>query len=154
MINDLEVQRIHHADNLPDDTAIQRWVDATLADHGRDTELVVRIVDKAESAELNQLYRHKSVPTNILSFPADLPPELELNLLGDLVVCAPVLAQEALEQHKALHDHWAHIIIHGVLQLLGYDHLDEAEAELMESQEIRILQDLNIQNPYQQDNDE
>lgn len=154
MINDLEVQRIHHADNLPDDTAIQRWVDAALADHGRDTELVVRIVDNAESAELNQLYRHKSGPTNILSFPADLPPELELNLLGDLVVCAPVLAQEALEQHKALHDHWAHIIIHGVLHLLGYDHLDEAEAELMESQEIRILQDLNIQNPYQQDNDE
>lgn len=154
MINDLEVQRIHHADKLPDDIAIQRWVDAALADHGRDTELVVRIVDSAESAELNQLYRHKSGPTNILSFPADLPPELELNLLGDLVVCAPVLAQEALEQHKALHDHWAHIIIHGVLHLLGYDHLDEAEAELMESQEIRILQDLNIQNPYQQDNDE
>ncbi|MDD1625774.1 MAG: rRNA maturation RNase YbeY, partial [Methylococcaceae bacterium] len=107
-----------------------------------------------ESAELNEQYRHKQGPTNILSFPVEVPFGIELNLLGDLVVCAPVLEKEALEQHKALTDHWAHIIVHGVLHLLGYDHIDDKEAELMENKEITILNKLNIKNPYLQDNDE
>jgi len=83
-----------------------------------------------------------------LSFPADIPEGIGLNLLGDLVVCAPVLEREALEQHKPLAHHWAHIIIHGVLHLLGYDHLTEEDADLMENKEINILQKLNITNPY------
>ena len=114
----------------------------------------MRIVDEQESAELNEQYRHKQGPTNILSFPVEVPDGIELNLLGDLVVCAPILEKEALEQHKALADHWAHIIVHGVLHLLGYDHIDETEAELMENKEITILNKLTIKNPYLQDNDE
>jgi probable rRNA maturation factor len=129
-------------------------VDAALEGFNQDTEIVVRIVDEQESAELNEQYRHKSGPTNILSFPVEVPEGIELNLLGDLVICAPVLEKEALEQHKTLSDHWAHIIVHGVLHLLGYDHLDDEEAELMENKEIAILKQLTIKNPYLQDNQE
>jgi probable rRNA maturation factor len=153
-MNYLEIQTIINSNGQPDQEHIQCWVDAALDGLDQDTEIVVRIVDEQESAELNEQYRHKSGPTNILSFPVDLPEGIELDLLGDLVVCAPVLEREALEQHKALADHWAHIIVHGVLHLLGYDHIDETQAELMESKEISILNTLNIQNPYIQVNDE
>jgi probable rRNA maturation factor len=147
-VNDIEIQAVFKAKNQPDLLQIQCWVDAALDDCEQDTEIVVRIVDEQESAELNQQYRHKSGPTNILSFPADLPEGIELNLLGDLVICAPVLEKEAQEQDKLLAHHWAHIIVHGVLHLLGYDHIDETEAELMENKEIAILNKLNINNPY------
>jgi len=151
-MNFIEIQTVHQASNLPDEQQIQGWVDAALQNHPSDTEIVVRIVDEQESAELNQQYRHKSGPTNILSFPVELPEGIELDLLGDLVICAPVLEKEAIEQQKVLADHWAHIIIHGVLHLLGYDHIEDGEAELMESKEISILNTLKIANPYQQDN--
>jgi len=151
-MNFIEIQTVHQASNLPDEQQIQGWVDAALQNHPSDTEIVVRIVDEQESAELNQQYRHKSGPTNILSFPVELPEGIELDLLGDLVICAPVLEKEALEQQKVLADHWAHIIIHGVLHLLGYDHIEDDEAEVMESKEISILNTLKIANPYQQDN--
>ncbi len=147
-MNDIEIQVIFESKGQPDQQQIQLWVDAALADFDQDTEMVVRIVDEQESAELNEQYRHKSGPTNILSFPVDLPEGVELNLLGDLVICAPVLEKEALEQGKLLAHHWAHIIVHGVLHLLGYDHVDETEAELMENKEIAILNKLNINNPY------
>ncbi|HEY8097649.1 MAG TPA: rRNA maturation RNase YbeY [Methylobacter sp.] len=147
-MNDIEIQVVFESKGQPDRQQIQLWVDSALADFDQDTEIVVRIVDEQESAELNEQYRHKSGPTNILSFPADLPEGIELNLLGDLVICAPVLEKEALEQDKQLTDHWAHIIVHGVLHLLGYDHIDETEAELMENKEIAILNKLNINNPY------
>ena len=153
-MNQIEIQTIFKSNGHPDQEKIQRWVDAALEGFNQDTEIVVRIVDEEESAELNQQYRHKKGPTNILSFPVEVPEGIELNLLGDLVVCAPVLEKEALEQHKSLTDHWAHIIVHGVLHLLGYDHIDETQAELMESKEISILNKLNIKNPYIQDNDE
>jgi len=147
-INRLEIQAVFESPGQPDQEQIQSWVDAALAGFNRDTEIVVRIVDEQESARLNEQYRHKHGPTNILSFPFEAPPNIELDLLGDLVVCAPVLKKEALEQQKALADHWAHIIVHGVLHLLGYDHIDETEAELMENKEIAILNTLNIKNPY------
>ncbi len=147
-MNDIEIQAVFESKGQPDQQQIQLWVDTALADFDQDTEIVVRIVDELESAELNEQYRHKSGPTNILSFPADLPEGVELNLLGDLVICAPVLEKEALEQNKPLAHHWAHIIVHGVLHLLGYDHIDETEAELMENKEIAILNKLNINNPY------
>ncbi|MCX7097966.1 MAG: rRNA maturation RNase YbeY [Methylococcales bacterium] len=153
-MNHIDIQTPYKSKAQPSHTQIQLWVDAALADYGQDTEIVVRITDNEESASLNQTYRHKLGPTNILSFPVEVPEGIELDLLGDLVICAPVLEQEALAQHKALHDHWAHIIVHGVLHLLGYDHLDDVEAELMEAKEISILQQLNIKNPYLQDNDE
>ena len=153
-MNQIEIQTIFKSNGQPDQEQIQRWVDVALDGFNQDTEIVVRIVDEQESAELNEQYRHKQGPTNILSFPVEVPEGIELNLLGDLVVCAPVLEKEALEQHKTLSDHWAHIIVHGVLHLLGYDHIDDDEAELMESKEITILNKLNIKNPYIQVNNE
>lgn len=147
-MNNIEIQAVFESEGRPDQQQIQLWVDAALDGYNQDTEIVVRIVDEQESADLNEQYRHKSGPTNILSFPVDLPPGIELNLLGDLVICAPVLEQEAQEQGKLLADHWAHIVVHGVLHLLGYDHIDEAEAELMENKEIAILNKLQINNPY------
>lgn len=147
-MNQIEVQVVFSSPGQPDKEHIQQWVDAALQGYGRDTEIVVRIVDEQESAQLNQQYRHKQGATNILSFPADIPEGIGLSLLGDLVVCAPVVEKEAMTQQKPLLDHWAHIIVHGVLHLLGYDHIDDADAEIMEDKEINILQTLNINNPY------
>ncbi|HEY8038087.1 MAG TPA: rRNA maturation RNase YbeY [Methylobacter sp.] len=144
----MEIQAVFESAGQPDQQQIQLWIDTALDDYGQDAEIVVRIVDEQESAELNEQYRHKSGPTNILSFPADLPEGIELDLLGDLVICAPVIEKEALEQNKILAHHWAHIIVHGVLHLLGYDHIDETQAELMENKEIVILNKLHINNPY------
>ena len=110
--------------------------------------MVIRIVDEDESAQLNETYRHKVGATNVLSFPFEVPEGIELNLLGDLVVCAPVLAREAQEQNKPLMAHWAHIIIHGTLHLLGYDHIDDSDAREMEEKEIALLKTLSISNPY------
>jgi len=147
-VNQIEIQAVFESAGQPDQQQIQLWVDTALTDYDQDTEIVVRIVDEQESAELNEQYRHKSGPTNILSFPVDLPEGIELDLLGDLVICAPVVEKEALEQGKILEHHWAHIIVHGVLHLLGYDHIDDDEAELMENKEIAILNKLQINNPY------
>jgi len=152
-VNNIEIQVVFESAGQPDQQQIQLWVDTALDDYEQDTEIVVRIVDEQESAELNEQYRHKSGPTNILSFPVDLPEGIELDLLGDLVICAPVLEKEALEQDKLLAHHWAHIIVHGVLHLLGYDHIDDDEAELMENKEIAILNKLHINNPYTEVND-
>ncbi|MDI1277922.1 rRNA maturation RNase YbeY [Methylobacter sp.] len=149
----MEIQAVFESAGQPDQQQIQLWVDTALDDYEQDTEIVVRIVDEQESAELNEQYRHKSGPTNILSFPVDVPEGIELDLLGDLVICAPVLEKEALEQDKLLAHHWAHIIVHGVLHLLGYDHIDDDEAELMENKEIAILNKLHINNPYTEVND-
>lgn len=111
------------------------------------SRLSIRIVDEAESAQLNSHYRHKQGPTNILSFP--VPEGLPDMLLGDLAICAAVVAREAEEQHKSLDAHWAHMTVHGVLHLKGYDHEDPAEADAMETLETRILERLGYQNPYQ-----
>jgi probable rRNA maturation factor len=149
-MNDIEIQTVFSSPEQPSAAQIQLWVDTALADIEHDTEIVVRIVDEQESAELNQQYRHKQGATNILSFPVEIPEGLDLNLLGDLVICAPVLEQEAKQYDKILAHHWAHIIIHGVLHLLGYDHLNDEQAQEMESKEIALLQKLNIPNPYEQ----
>lgn len=149
-MNHVEIQSVINSTNLPGSDRIQAWVDAALEDFPNDTEIVIRIVDEQESAALNQQYRHKNGPTNVLSFPYDFPAEVNLDLLGDLVVCAPVVEKEAHEQGKRLTDHWAHMIIHGVLHLIGYDHIEPGEAEAMEALEVNILQQLNISNPYLQ----
>jgi probable rRNA maturation factor len=146
----LEIQVESVSDHLPDEASFQRWVDAALFAAKTPFEVVVRLVDELEMTELNQTYRHKTGSTNILSFPFEPPPEVEMNLLGDLVICAPVIEREALEQGKALDAHWAHIVVHGVLHLVGYDHMDEAEAEEMENLEIAILNTLHINNPYKE----
>jgi len=147
----LEVQRA--VEGGPEDEDIRRWVEAVLAYAGRTgtPELTVRIVDEDEIRQLNQTYRHKAGPTNVLSFPFEAPPEVDLDLLGDLVIAAPVVAREAREQGKTETAHWAHMIVHGTLHLLGLDHQTPTEAEAMEAREVRILQALGFPNPYHLD---
>ncbi|MET0331081.1 MAG: rRNA maturation RNase YbeY [Dyella sp.] len=135
---------------VPASASFTQWVEATLrgARRRKPSELAIRIVDAEEGQALNRDYRGKDYATNVLSFPAELPPELKLPLIGDLAICAPVVAREAAEQGKRARDHWAHLTVHGVLHLLGYDHLDEAEAHAMEALETRILAGLGIADPY------
>ncbi|MDH5395687.1 MAG: rRNA maturation RNase YbeY [Gammaproteobacteria bacterium] len=144
---ELDVQREVQA--LPDDEDFRKWVEQTLSfeKHG-DTELTIRIVGEDESAELNEQYRKKTGPTNVLSFPFEMPAEVGLNLLGDLVICAPVVEKEAKEQHKEELAHWAHMVVHGTLHLLGYDHIIENEAKMMEEKEVKILSLLEYSDPY------
>lgn len=152
--NHIEIQSVCKSASLPDRKKIRSWVDAALEESVQSYNCVIRIVDEQESAELNQQYRHKSGPTNILSFPFEMPGGIdpselsETSMLGDLVICAPVVEKEALEQNKKPEHHWAHIVIHGTLHLLGYDHIDEIEAEEMENKEIAILKKFYINNPY------
>lgn len=149
-MNYLDMQIATESSDYPSEQQFQRWVDTVLTDPGQDSEIVIRLVDAAEMAGLNQQFRRKSGPTNILSFPFEAPEGVELDLLGDLVICVPLIAQEARQQHKLPEHHWAHITIHGILHLLGYDHIVEADAEEMETLEIKFLNILNIANPYQE----
>lgn len=137
----------------PSLSQLSKWVDATLlATHSTpESELTIRIVDSKESHSLNHQYRGFDKPTNVLSFPFDAPPGIELNLLGDLVICAPIVEKEAAEQKKAQIAHWAHLVVHGTLHLLGYDHIEDEEAETMEALEITILNTLDFPNPYKDD---
>ncbi|WP_337840838.1 rRNA maturation RNase YbeY [Rheinheimera sp.] len=145
----LDLQLASNAANLPTEAQFQQWLDAAVLPFQQDAEVTIRIVDEDESRQLNFDYREKDKPTNVLSFPFELPPGVdELPLLGDLVICAAVVATEAAEQGKALHHHWAHMVVHGCLHLLGYDHIDDADAEEMEQEEIQILATLGIENPY------
>jgi probable rRNA maturation factor len=136
---------------LPASTSFRHWVEAALkgARRRKPAELAIRVVDTDEGRTLNAQYRGKDYATNVLSFPAELPPGIDLPLIGDLVICAPVVAREAAEQGKPAAHHWAHMTVHGVLHLLGHDHIVEAEAERMEALETRILAGLGIPNPYQ-----
>ncbi|TCV94935.1 putative rRNA maturation factor [Luteibacter rhizovicinus] len=136
---------------VPAPASFRRWVAAALtgARRRKPAELAIRIVDIEEGQALNLQYRGRDYATNVLSFPADLPPGLNLPLIGDLVICAPVVAREAAEQGKPEAHHWAHMTIHGVLHLLGHDHIVEAEAEKMEALETRILAGLGIPDPYE-----
>ncbi len=134
---------------LPAQALIERWIAAALeAQQLQEAEVSVYIVDETEGQELNAQYRSKDYPTNVLSFPADLPEELDIPLLGDLVVCAPVVEREAQEQGKTLEAHWAHMLVHGSLHLLGYDHIDDAEADEMEALETHIITGLGFPAPY------
>lgn len=143
----LDVQR--EVDALPKDEDLLKWLNETLAfEEKDDIELTIRFVDEKESAELNKQYRNKKGSTNILSFPFEMPAEIELNLLGDLVICSDVVKREAVEQKKQELAHWAHMVVHGTLHLLGYDHLTDAEADVMEDKEIKILSQLGYTDPY------
>lgn len=147
---ELAVQCTVDDHDAPDEAAFRRWAESALAGRRDSTELVIRIVDADEGRTLNATWRGKDRPTNVLAFPAELPPELSLPLLGDLVLCAPVVAAEAREQGKSVSDHYAHLTIHGLLHLLGFDHEDEAEAQLMEAEERRLLAGLGIEDPYRE----
>ncbi len=133
---------------LPAAVSFRRWVAAALQGRIRRADLALRLVDEREGCALNRHYRGKDYPTNVLSFPAELPPGVELPILGDIVLCAPVVAREAREQGKILAHHYAHLTVHGVLHLLGFDHIDPREAEAMELLERQILAGLDIDDPY------
>nr|WP_206286167.1 rRNA maturation RNase YbeY [Yersinia massiliensis] len=133
---------------MPAETDFQHWLAAVLPQFQDVSEVTIRIVDEAESHELNLTYRGKDKSTNVLSFPFEAPPEIELPLLGDLIICRQVVEQEAIEQDKALFAHWAHMVVHGSLHLLGYDHIVDDEAEEMESIETEIMQSLGYPDPY------
>ncbi len=135
---------------LPAPASFRRWAAAALrgAKRRKAAELSIRIVGVDEGLALNHDYRGKDYATNVLSFPVELPPGVTAALIGDLAICAPVVLREATEQGKAPRDHWAHLTIHGVLHLLGRDHIDDTEAIAMETLETRILAGLGIADPY------
>jgi probable rRNA maturation factor len=145
----LEIQRIADAaEEVPTDRELTGWAEAALMNTRDEVEMVIRIVDEAESQQLNREFRGKDKPTNVLSFPFEAPREVSLPLLGDLVICAPVVSREAQQQHKTLEAHWAHMVVHGTLHLQGYDHQNDQQAQLMEDKEREILQALNFSDPY------
>ncbi|WP_417688382.1 rRNA maturation RNase YbeY [Pseudidiomarina sp.] len=147
----VDVQNASTAPDLPSAEQIETWVQAALQGaqwQDGDAELTVRIVDEEESRELNHSYRERDYATNVLSFPFTAPIPMPVTLLGDLVICAQVVQREAGEQHKTLVAHWAHMIVHGTLHLLGYDHIEEDEADRMERLETTILTGLGFTDPY------
>ena len=154
----IDLQVASESTVLPTETQLQQWAAAAVnsaitgaeaeSTPRAEAEISIRIVDTEEGAELNHQWRNKDYATNVLSFPSDLPPELGLPLLGDLVICAPVVEREAKEQGKPSEAHWAHMTVHGTLHLLGYDHIEEGEAGVMESLEIAILAELGFSDPY------
>ena len=145
----LEVQRASQLADLPGDEQLNHWATAAVSDADLAQDLVIRIVDEEESADLNGRYRDKQYATNVLSFPSDIPEEIGEPALGDLVVCAPVVRHEAAEQGKSEAAHWAHMVVHGVLHLQGHDHIEDDEAEAMEAREREILARFDYPDPYQ-----
>ena len=144
---------------VPEEALIEKWVQATLLGAAlqahqamqEEYELTIRIVAKDEIQSLNKTYRHQDKATNVLSFPFEAPSELpdhvHIPLLGDIVICHDIVVEEAQQQHKTLLEHWAHMVIHGVLHLQGYDHIENSEAETMETLEVQIMQQLNMAKP-------
>ncbi len=158
---ELDIQNPAELNNIPCNESLLLWVDSALQEKLTNTaiSLVLRVVDAAESQSLNTQFRQKNSPTNVLSFPFEMPQEIPelgtlnpaenlIRHLGDLVLCAPIIEQEALQQGKTLTQHWAHMIIHGMLHLQGYDHLETSQAEEMETLEIDILKQLGFPDPY------
>ena len=149
----LEIQRAADTSLTPDDDQFQLWADAALAGKPGQSTLTIRIVDEQEARDFNRKYRNKDYATNVLSFPAELPEglpmEIRQSLLGDLLICAAVVEHEAKQQQRPVMDHWTHLTIHGVLHLLGYDNEQVEEASAMETLETEILAKLGISDPYQ-----
>ena len=133
--------------DAPSTAELQSWVAAALRQPYARLEQTIRLVDEVESRELNRQYRARDYPTNVLSFPADSD-YLDYDCLGDLVLCLPLVAREAAEQGKPVQAHWAHLVVHGMLHLQGYDHQSDLQADEMEALEIEILDTLGYTNPY------
>lgn len=148
----LDIQFAVDGEALPPASAFRHWADAATADLSPDPAILIRVTDEAESQALNRQYRGKDYPTNVLSFPFEAPQGVPLeelgNPLGDLVICAPVVEQEARQQGKSPAAHWAHMVVHGVLHLRGYDHQEEAQAQQMEDRERQLLEMLGFSDPY------
>lgn len=153
----LDLEVVCDADDVPEPPSFEQWIRATLDKVQRFGDINIRIVDTDESQTLNHQYRGKDKPTNVLSFPFDMPEGIPVEemapLLGDLAICAPIVKAEAAEQKKEIRHHWAHMVVHGTLHLLGYDHINDAEAEEMEQLERDVLATFQIPDPYQGDNE-
>lgn len=154
---ELDVQNPNKFSNIPDNDDFQQWAEAGLQSNNSENNhgysVVIRVATEAESQQLNYDYRQKDAPTNVLSFPFEMPdlPEttcVEPRHLGDLIFCQPVIAKEAIAQNKTLFQHWAHLVIHGMLHLQGFDHINDDDAIKMESKEIQLLNQLDFPNPY------
>ncbi len=149
MTVDLELQIATNAKTLPHPAQFKEWVSVILANRiNTNAELTIRIVDEEEIISLNYRYRNKNNSTNVLSFPVKLETHLDYNMLGDIVICASVVELQAKQQNKVLLAHWAHMVVHGILHLLGYDHENELEANEMENLEIELMQQLGFLSPY------
>ncbi|GAA3941568.1 rRNA maturation RNase YbeY [Litoribacillus peritrichatus] len=147
----VDIQNACDFAGVPSDEQFLLWAESALKGRRDETELTIRVVNADESQALNHQYRGKDKPTNVLSFPFEAPANIpDFPLIGDLVICATVVEQEAIDQKKPATHHWAHMVIHGVLHLLGYDHIEDSDAEIMEGIEIDILSGLNIPDPYQE----
>lgn len=146
----VDVQFAYQDDNTPTAADIKVWVKSTLKNFRKNSELTIRIVDIKEATELNERWRNARGPTNVLSFPCDDNSGQVPDLLGDIVICAPVVIKEASRQKKFLNAHWAHLVVHGTLHLLGFDHIKKQDADKMEAMEISILEKLGFDNPYVQ----
>jgi probable rRNA maturation factor len=149
----LDLQVVSALPGVPGARAFRQWARAALGRAAGSRSLVIRVVDEAEGRDLNHRFRGIDRPTNVLSFPFEGPPGLETGLLGDLVVCAPVVQREALEQGKSARAHWAHMVVHGVLHLMGYDHANDHEAAVMEAREREVLAELGFGDPYATEQD-
>jgi len=135
-------------ESIPTDDLFSEWANAANIAINNQVELTIRIVDELESAELNQKYRNKNSATNVLAFPFEVEQEIDLVILGDLVICSQIVKFEAQQQSKNELEHWAHLVIHGVLHLQGYNHINTNQAEEMEHLEVQILNSFGIRNPY------
>ncbi|HCH02712.1 MAG TPA: rRNA maturation RNase YbeY [Vibrio sp.] len=144
---DLQIA-VEETTGLPTEAQLQQWLESAITLFQPQAEVTIRIVENEESQQLNRDYRGKDKPTNVLSFPFEAPPGIEIDLLGDLIICKQVVEAEAKEQSKPLSAHWAHMVVHGSLHLLGYDHIEDEEAEEMESIETEIMQKLGFDDPY------
>jgi probable rRNA maturation factor len=152
MKESIEIQ-VACSESLPvENEQIILWVNTTLRHLDKIGEITIRVVESEEIADLNQTYRKKDGPTNVLAFPSNLPAhiqaELDTPLLGDVIICPQILLEESQQLEKKLIDHWAHIVIHGVLHLLGFDHIKDRDAEIMQHYETQILAQFNIEDPY------
>lgn len=146
---EVDVQYAVMADGLPSVSDIETWIGAVVRGSRENVQLTVRIVDEEEGTELNERWRQARGPTNVLSFPSEGLEAIAPDLLGDVVICAPVVESEAREQGKSLTAHWTHMVIHGTLHLLGFDHVDEDHAREMELLEAQILKELGYSDPYE-----
>lgn len=142
----LDVQIVSNDSGIPGAKDFEGW--AAAVPSSIQTSACLRVIDQSEAQALNNQYRNINKATNVLSFPAEIPTQINFNFLGDIVICAPIVKSEAKKQGKELRSHWAHLLTHGILHLQGYDHEDDKTAEVMESLEVEILKKLNISNPY------